>query len=73
VPYYHEYEPCPNCDQDPCECETNVCQNCGGYFIYTAALQKTWIERWQPSGKEQQPQRCRSCLVDETWVERRDE
>ena len=64
---------CPQCDRDPYECDIDVCQNCGGYFTWTASLAATWRERWKPKENERQPQRCRRCLVDECWVEDRDQ
>lgn len=70
---YDDDPHCPECDQAPCECDIDVCQNCGGYFTWTRSLAATWRERWKPKEGERQPQRCRRCLIDECWVEDRDE
>lgn len=66
---YFDSSPCPQCSSDPCECDIDVCQHCGGYFTWTADLRKTWRKHWNPSEKDRQPQRCRRCLVDDTWIE----
>lgn len=55
--------------------DIDVCQNCGGYFEWTKSLREAWQKHWlsgrEPSPHDHQPQRCRSCIVDETWIENR--
>lgn len=77
---------CEGCGHDPCRChwddydpqgedeeaDTDVCQNCGGFFAWTADLAETWRRLWRPTEGQRQPQRCRRCLVDECWIEDRE-
>lgn len=78
---------CDFCGRDPCRCywdndlyeepdldiDVDVCQNCGGYFERTPELTATWRKHWHTTDNDRQPQRCRRCLVDECWVEDRDQ
>jgi len=66
----YDYDPtCRECGYDPCECDIDVCQNCGRYFTWTADLRELWVKLWKPKPTERQPQRCKSCIRDETWCE----
>jgi hypothetical protein len=61
------------CDSDADEVECDVCQHCGGYFAWTKGLREAWERTWKPGPNDTQPQRCHRCIVDECWIERRDE
>lgn len=79
-------DPCDYCGCDPCRCgwddmrhddcaddaHVDVCQNCGGYFEWSASLTAAWRKYWSPSGCDIQPQRCHRCIVDECWIEGRE-
>lgn len=59
-----------DCDDPPDEdMEIDVCQHCGRYFAWTAALRDAWQKHWRPQPGAVQPQRCFRCITDETWIE----